>query len=142
MTSISRASHQATQIDIEICIDVPDLARGIDFYADAFGFRKISEPYPGVAVLQVGAVAITLLEKSEQSKPSPGTADVRHYDRHWTPVHLDFHVDDMNAALDRAIGAGAIKEQVYESAGQGSIAFCADPFGNGFCILQSKAREG
>lgn len=126
-------------IGIEICIDVPDLKRGIRFYADAFGFSKISEPYPGVAVLQVGAATITLLEKGEQSKPSPNTRDVRHYERHWTPVHLDFHVDDLSAALDRAIRAGAVKEQFYENAGHGSIAFCADPFGNGFYILESNA---
>ena len=48
---------------IEVCIDVPDLARGIRFYADAFGFSKLSEPYPGVAVLKAGAATITLLEK-------------------------------------------------------------------------------
>jgi len=88
-------------ISIEICIDVPDLARGIRFYADAFGFSKVSEPHPGVAILEVGATTITLLEKCDQSKPSPNTRDVRHYVRHWTPVHLDFHVDDLKAPLDK-----------------------------------------
>lgn len=127
-------------IGIEICIDVPDLARGIRFYADAFGFAKTAEPYPGVAVLQAGGASLTLLEKGEQSKPSPITRDVRHYDRHWTPVHLDFHVDDLKTALDKAVRAGAVKEQFFESAEHGSIAFCSDPFGNGFCILESKAK--
>jgi predicted enzyme related to lactoylglutathione lyase len=125
---------------MEICIDVPDLAKGIRFYADAFGFSKVSEPYPGVAVLAVGTTKITLLEKREQSKPSPHTQDVRHYDRHWTPVHLDFHVADVKAALERAVGAGAIKEQFFENPKHGSAAFCADPFGNGFCLLESKAK--
>lgn len=127
-------------IGIEICIDVPDLMRGIRFYADAFGFTKASEPYPGVAVLEAGGTSITLLEKSEQSKPSSSTRDVRHYDRHWTPVHLDFHVDDLKVALDRAIRAGAVKEQSFEDPAHGSIAFCADPFGNGFCLLESKGN--
>lgn len=127
-------------IGIEICIDVPDLARGIRFYADAFGFAKTAEPYPGVAVLRAGGTSLTLLEKGEQSKPSPGTRDVRHYDRHWTPVHLDFHVDDFKSALDKAVRAGAIKEQSFENPEHGSIAFCADPFGNGFCILESTAK--
>jgi predicted enzyme related to lactoylglutathione lyase len=128
-------------IRIEICIDVPDLSRGIRFYADAFGFSIVSEPYPGVAVLGAGGATITLLEKSEQSKPSPNTADLRHYDRHWTPVHLDFHVGDLKAALDRALRAGAVKEQSFENPEHGSAAFCADPFGNGFCLLESKAKE-
>jgi predicted enzyme related to lactoylglutathione lyase len=124
---------------MEICIDVPDMARGVRFYSDAFGFAKVSEPYPGVAVLKAGAMAITLLEKGEQSKPSPNTRDVRHYDRHWTPVHLDFHVTNLEAALEKAVRAGAIKEEFFENAGHGSIWFCADPFGNGFCLLESKA---
>jgi predicted enzyme related to lactoylglutathione lyase len=128
-------------ISIEICIDVPDLARGIRFYADAFGFSKVSEPYPGVAVLAAGLTKITLLEKREQSRPSPNTRDLRHYDRHWTPVHLDFHVDDLKAALDQAVRAGAIKEQLFENPDHGSAAFCADPFGNGFCLLESKAKS-
>jgi predicted enzyme related to lactoylglutathione lyase len=126
-------------ISLEICIDVADLARGIRFYADAFGFSKISEPYPGVAILAAGGAKITLLEKRERSKPSPKTADVRRYDRHWTPVHLDFHVDDLAAALDRAVKAGAIKEQYFENPEHGSAAFCADPFGHGFCLLERKA---
>lgn len=127
-------------ITIEICIDVPDMARGIRFYADAFGFSKISEPYPGVSVLKAGTATITMLEKSEGSKPSPNTKDVRRYDRHWTPVHLDFHVDDLTAALDKAVSAGATKEEFFENPEHGSIAFCADPFGNGFCLLENKAK--
>ena len=127
-------------IGIEICIDVPDLAKGVRFYADAFGFSKIAEPYKGVAVLAVDGAKITLLEKREQTNPSPHTQDVRRYDRHWTPVHLDFHVDDVKAALDKAVRAGAVKEQFFEDPKHGSAAFCADPFGNGFCILQNKAK--
>jgi predicted enzyme related to lactoylglutathione lyase len=122
-------------IGIEVCVDVPELARGVRFYEDAFGFSKASEPYPGVAILKTEGAAITLLEKREGSKPSPHTADVRRYDRHWTPVHVDFHVDDLKAALERAVAAGATKEQVFENPEHGSIAFCADPFGNGFCLL-------
>ncbi len=125
---------------LEVCIDVPDMQRGIRFYESAFGFAKVAEPYPGVAVLQAGSVTITLLEKREQTKPSANTPDVRHYERHWTPVHLDFHVDDVKAALDKAVKAGATKEQFFESAEHGSAAFCADPFGHGFCLLQRKPK--
>ncbi len=125
-------------LEIEICIDVPDLASGVRFYNEAFGFAVAAKPYPGVAVLAAGAARITLLEKHEQTKPSPHTADVRRYARHWTPVHLDFHVDDVKAALDRAVQAGATAEQVFDGHGFGPTAFCADPFGNGFCLLQRK----
>ena len=125
-------------VEIEICIDVPDMAQGVRFYEEAFGFSKASEPYPGVVVLKSGASALTLLAKQEGTKPSPNAEDVRRYRRHWTPVHLDFHVDDLKAALDRAVRAGAVKEQLFESTEHSSIAFCADPFGNGFCLLERK----
>lgn len=127
-------------LDIEICVDVPDLASGVRFYADAFGFSVASEPYPGVAVLQAGEAKITLLEKREGTKPSPQAQDVRRYGRHWTPVHLDFHIEDLNAALDKALKAGATKEQLFVNSEHGSIGFCADPFGNGFCLLERKPK--
>jgi predicted enzyme related to lactoylglutathione lyase len=63
---------------------------------------------------------------------------VRHYERHWTPVHLDIHVDNLATALERAIKAGAKKEQVFESPEHGSAAFCSDPFGHGFCLLEKR----
>ena len=128
-------------LEIEICVDVPDLERGVRFYADAFGFAKVSEPYPGVAVIATDAGKITLLQKPELSKPSPNAKDVRRYIRHWTPVHLDFHVADLKTALDKAVKAGAIEEQLFESAEQGSAAFCADPFGSGFCLLERKPKS-
>jgi predicted enzyme related to lactoylglutathione lyase len=126
--------------EIEICIDVPDLARGVRFYTDAFGFSVSSQPYPGVAKLTADAAKITLLERREQSKPSPNAQDVRHYMRHWTPVHLDFHVEDVRAAMEKATLAGATVEQVFDSADFGPAAFCADPFGNGFCLLRRAGR--
>jgi predicted enzyme related to lactoylglutathione lyase len=125
---------------LEICIDVPALDQGIHFYESAFGFTKVSEPYPGVAILEAGTVSITLLEKHSQTNPSPHTTDLRHYARHWTPVHLDFHVDDLKEALDRVVKAGATQEQFFDRPDHGSIAFCADPFGHGFCLLQRKPK--
>jgi predicted enzyme related to lactoylglutathione lyase len=127
-------------LEIEICVDVPDLARGIRFYEDAFGFSKVSEPYRGVAVLAAGSARHTLLEKRDRTRASPNTQDVRRYERHWTPVHLDFHVDDLKAALDKAIKAGATKERFFENPDHGAAAFCADPFGNGFCLLERKPK--
>jgi hypothetical protein len=59
----------------------------------------------------------------------------RKYERHWTPVHLDFHVDDLHAAL------GAGREQVFEHVDHGSAALCTDPFGHGFCLLQRARKD-
>jgi phosphoserine aminotransferase len=48
-----------------------------------------------------------LIEKSAGSKPANGCDEVRRYERHWTPVHIDFHVEDFEAFLAKAISAGA-----------------------------------
>jgi uncharacterized glyoxalase superfamily protein PhnB len=123
-----------------VSIDVPSLADGIRFYSEAFGFVKASEPVPGIVVLRSGAAEILLLEKAAGSKPSIGARDTRRYERHWTPVHLDIHVDDFKAALAKAIAAGATREQLFENAEHGSVAFCSDPFGHGFCLIERKKK--
>jgi predicted enzyme related to lactoylglutathione lyase len=124
---------------VSISIDVPDLAQAERFYEQAFGFAKKSGPVPGVAVLKAGGTTICLLEKRAGSQPSPHTTDTRRYERHWTPVHLDIHVDDLHAALARALAAGAKQEQLFEHAGHGAAAFCSDPFGHGFCLIGRNA---
>jgi predicted enzyme related to lactoylglutathione lyase len=48
----------------------------------------------------------------------------------------NIHVDDLEAALARALEAGAKKQQVFKNAKHGSAAFCSDPFGHGFCLIQ------
>src|SRR3954468_7276444 len=80
-------------ITMSVSLDVPNLAEGVAFYCGAFGLSKKSEPVPGVAVLHGLNIELCLLEKPPGSKPSPGTGDRRNFERHWTPVHLDFHVD-------------------------------------------------
>jgi predicted enzyme related to lactoylglutathione lyase len=123
---------------ISVSVDVPDMAEGKRFFAEAFGFETVFEPVPGVSVLRAGEGTMVLLEKPAGSQPSPNTAEVRRYERHWTPVHLDIHVEDLEAAMERAAAAGAVVEQVFENAEHGSAAFCADPFGHGFCLIERR----
>ena len=127
-------------IPISVNIDVPDLERGVRFYAEAFGLSKTSEPYPGVAVMGGAGVQFCLLEKPAGSQPAPGCDDARRYERHWTPVHVDFHVDDFEAALARAVGAGAAVEQRFDDPRHGPMAMCSDVFGHGFCLLGPRPR--
>jgi predicted enzyme related to lactoylglutathione lyase len=126
---------------LSVSIDVPSLAQGVAFYCGAFGFSKKSEPVPGVAVLHGLNMELCLLEKPAGSKPSPETDDRRKFERHWTPVHLDFHVEDLHAALQRAEALGARREQVFENPGHASAAFCSDPFGHGFCLIERKGER-
>jgi predicted enzyme related to lactoylglutathione lyase len=128
-------------ISVSISIDVPNLVDAIRFYTSAFGFTESSAPVPGVAVLRAGNTNICLLEKRTGTRASIYTEETRRYERHWTPVHLDIHVDDLEAALARALDVGARKEQVFDNAEHGSAAFCSDPFGHGFCLIQ-RSRAG
>ena len=128
-------------ISVSVSIDVPDLARGVRFYVEAFGFAKVAEPVPGLAVLRAGDSEICLLEKPAGSQPAPGTPDRRRYERHWTPVHVDFHVDDLAATLAKAIAAGARKEQYFDNPEHGAVAFCSDPFGHGFCLIERRKKQ-
>ena len=123
---------------VSVGVDVPDLTEAVRFYASAFGFSKSSQPVPGVVVLRAGNVDLCLLEKRAGSRASSCTEETRHYERHWTPVHLDVHVEDLQGALARAIEAGATPEQVFEKPEHGSVAFCSDPFGHGFCLIEKK----
>ena len=59
----------------------------------------------------------------------------RDYARHWTPIHLDFVVDDVDAAVARACAAGAKLESAAQPRSWGRIAILSDPFGHGFCLL-------
>lgn len=120
---------------VTLSIDVPTIAEGLKFFSEAFGFAETSRPHPGYAMLTCGDAVIGLLEKPAGTPPAPGSTDVRTYERHWTPVHIDFRVDDFEATLESALNAGAKAETVHRVAGYPPVAFCSDPFGHGFCIV-------
>lgn len=125
---------------ILVNIDVDDLAKAVAFYRDAFGLdpgRKLGEN----VIEMLGAEApIYLLEKPRGSAAAPDTDVERDYARHWTPVHLDFIVSDIAAALDRAGAAGAHIERGVRTESWGRIALLSDPFGNGFCLIEFTGR--
>ena len=45
-------------------------------------------------------------------------------------------VQDVQKAVQRALDAGAILEKPVRSSSWGKLALMADPFGNGFCLVQ------
>lgn len=119
-----------------VSIDVPDLDAGVSFYSAAFQFVEASRPAPSYVVLEAGEARIGLIEKAPGSHPAQGSGDVRRYERHWTPVHVDFHVEEFDAVLARVIAAGGKCEQKFERGKHPAVAFCSDPFGNGFCVIE------
>lgn len=86
------------------------LERGIDFYVQAFGLKT------GRRFSDNGAQ--------------------HHNTRHWMPVYLDMVVEDIDAAGERAIAAGATQEKPIVTDRWGKLALMAAPFGHGFCFVQ------
>jgi hypothetical protein len=72
-------------ISLSVSVDVPNRDDGVRFYSNVFGFSKVAEPVPGVAVLRAGTSKIFLFEKDAGSPSSICTQEKRHYERHWTP---------------------------------------------------------
>lgn len=121
-------------------IDVDDLERAVAFYTGALGLA-VGRRFGALAVELTGGTApVYLLAKPDGSAASPATAERRRYARHWTPVHLDFVVDDLDAALARAVAAGAALEGEPATYVWGKIAPLADPFGHGLCLIQFLGR--
>ena len=119
-----------------INIDVPALEPAVKFYSSALGLKLKRMLDNDVAELIGGSVTIYLLQKSSGSAPSRSVDPERKYSRHWTPVHIDFVVEDISKAATRAINAGALKEsECIEWLGSKCITF-SDPFGHGFCLIE------
>lgn len=120
-------------------IDVDDLGKATAFYCAALGLR-VGRRFDGWIELVGSSAPIYLLPKPAGSRASPASEQKRDYARHWTPVHLDFVVTDIDAAVKRATAAGATLEKEATAHAYGRIALLADPFGNGFCLLQFTGR--
>lgn len=121
---------------IIINIDVPELSVAIAFYTAVLGLTHSRTLDDDVAELQGASATLYLLQKD------PGTPAVkappvdRDYHRHWTPVHFDLAVPDVDAAAARALAAGARQETAcVHWHGSHCISF-GDPFGHGFCFIE------
>lgn len=118
-------------------IDVDDLDRAIHFYTSAFDLVCQRRLFAGsVAELAGAGCSLYLLAKPAGTAGAHGTTQVRQYSRHWTPVHLDFTVPNIAAAVQRAVAAGAVLETQIQSCAWGRHAQLSDPFGHGFCLVE------
>jgi predicted enzyme related to lactoylglutathione lyase len=121
-------------------IDVNDLERAISFYCDAFQLT-VGRRFGADGVELLGSSSlIYLLVKAEGSVPSALTGQLRTYERHWSPIHLDFVVPEVESAVRRAMSVGAKLEQPIKTSNWGKLALLADPFGHGFCFVQFLGR--
>jgi predicted enzyme related to lactoylglutathione lyase len=120
---------------VHASIDVPELEAGLRFYGEVFGFVETARPFPTMAVLDANNLSVCMHEKVSGSNSSSRGSELRRYERHWTPVHLDLHVEDFDAVLDEVRARGGAIENEFRTQGPMPTAFCSDPFGNGFCVI-------
>jgi predicted enzyme related to lactoylglutathione lyase len=123
---------------VSICIDVPDLTLATAFYRDAIGC-SLEKSQKTHNTLSIDGVTIQLLLRAEATEASGTTSDcLRTYERHWTPVHLDFDVSDIDEAVEKVQRHDGTVEDVQRG-DWGAMASCVDPFGNGLCLLAMRA---
>ncbi len=128
-------------MDLRICIDVSDLERGIAFYTQGLGLKLARRLGQDWAELIGGTSPIDLLAQAAGSQPLGDASPARRdYARHWTPVHLDFVVTDLDAAVQRLVDAGATLERPVQERRWGRMANLADPFGHGLDLLEFRGR--
>ena len=119
---------------ISVSIDVSNLKKAETFYVEALGCKKVRNQGDNMVVLAVENSDIYLQEKEAGTKPLKSGDIVRNYERHWTPIHLDFLCENVDEVVSKVLELGGTHEG-GESADWGAIAYCADPFGNGFCLI-------
>ena len=126
-------------MDVLVNLDVDDLDKAVRFYCAAFDL-KVGRRFDGWLELVGANAPIYLLPKAAGTPISPKSTQARGYGRHWTPLHLDFVVEDMDAAVEKALAAGATLEKPAAIHSYGKLAVLADPFGHGFCFIQFRGR--
>jgi predicted enzyme related to lactoylglutathione lyase len=127
-------------MDILINLDVDDLAKAVQFYSAAFDLKPARRLGPSMTEMIGGSAPIYLLAKAAGTAVADTTRQRRSYERHWTPVHLDLVVEEIESAVKKAIAAGARLESSIATHDWGKLAVLADPFGHGFCLVQFLGR--
>ena len=123
-------------VRILLNIDVPDIESAIAFYGAALGLR-VRRRFDDAFVELAGAeIPIYLLRKTQGSMIGPAGGDLRDYNRHWSPIHMDIVVEDLVKAVEDATRAGAIQEGETLEEPYGRLAMFADPYGHGFCLIE------
>ena len=118
---------------VSVSIDVGDLTKAVEFYTKALGCAVKAKFTDQWEVLTLGGLDIHLQQK--EAGTTAAANEHRRYERHWTPIHLDFGVEDIrSASAEVEKYDGSTESQSFSD--RADIAICADPFGNGFCLIR------
>jgi predicted enzyme related to lactoylglutathione lyase len=125
-------------MSVLINIDVPDVEAAFAFYGSVFGLT-VKRRFGNDGVELAGWPSPVFLLRKDAGSIGAGN-NLRTYERHWTPVHLDVVVDDIEAMRSCALAAGAKAESGIKVASWGKLALMADPFGHGLCLIEFLGR--
>jgi predicted enzyme related to lactoylglutathione lyase len=123
-------------LEVHAYIEVTEPERGLAFYCDGLGLTLRRRLSPRWLELAGANVPIFLLANRSEAADLGTRKVARSYERHWTPVHLDFIVDDLDATVARLTGLGGALDHPVKLREYGRIANMADPFGNGFDLIE------
>jgi hypothetical protein len=115
-------------------IEVTERPDGINFYCGGRGLELKRQLSP--VELSGANLPIYLLANRPALADLGSEQVVRSYERHWTPVHLDFIVEDLDQMIAQLISLGASLDRDLKTREYGRIANMADPFGNGFDLIE------
>jgi len=123
-------------LTVHAYIEVTEPALGIEFYCDGLGLTVKRRLSPRWIELAGANVPIFLLGNRPAVADLGSTRVPRDYQRHWTPIHLDFIVADLDAMVSRLKDVGGSLDRAVKEREYGCIANMADPFGNGFDLIE------
>jgi predicted enzyme related to lactoylglutathione lyase len=126
----------AAVIEVHAYIEVADLERGVAFYCDGLGLSLKRRLGPRWVELAGANLPIFVLGNRPPVAELGETTQPRDFARHWTPVHLDFIVADLDATVARLVALGATLDRPVQVREYGHMANLADPFGNGFDLIE------
>ncbi len=114
-----------------VVLDAPDAHALARFYHDLLGWPIAKEDPGGVALLPPDGVTYLAIQTNEHYVrpvwPDDGSSQQM-------MVHLDFEVDDLDAASSSAVAAGA---EVADFQPQENVKVMLDPAGHPFCLYRA-----
>jgi predicted enzyme related to lactoylglutathione lyase len=106
----------------QIVIDSNDPARLVRFWAELLGGEPVNREHGWAHVEPPGGPRMSF-------QPVPERKDEKNR------LHLDFEVEDIEAAVVKAVNLGAEREGLIVTDEKGSFQVMRDPEGNEFCLV-------
>src|SRR4029453_938466 len=113
-------------LTVHAYIEVADLEQGVAFYCGALGLTLKRRLRPGWVELEGANLPIFLLGNRTPTADLGGRKITRSFERHWTPVHLDFVVTDLDRAVQRCRELGATCDRGIQVRDWGRMGNMAD----------------